>query len=415
MFFSSMFGSGPHNASEGGGWVGSLFGGGNKAGSGVMVTPKTAMQSTAVQACITLLAESVAQLPCELYRRTTNGGRERATDHPLYDVIHCSPNGWMTAFEYHEQNQGVLGLRGNCYNLIERSPSGHVEELIPVHPDKIQTLRGSDGLPYYNLLDYNETVPMRFIHHIRWFSENSYTGLSPIQLHKDAIGLGMATEQHAEKVFSNGTTLSGVLERPQEAKALNQDSVNRIKQSFKEEYSGLKNAFSVALLQEGMKYSKISMTNEDAQLLASRQYGVNDIARIWKIPLHMVQHLEKATFSNIEHQGLQYVIYTLMPWLKRHEQAMMRDLLTKEERKEYYIEYNVSGLLRGDQKARYEAYAMGRQWGWLSVNDIRRLENMSPIVGGDTYLQPLNMVDAAKGGDIEGLKAQMKHVEAILK
>ncbi len=418
MFTSSIFTPGQtYPVSQGGGWVSGLFGG-NQAGCGVMVTPKTAMQFIAVQACVTLLAESVAQLPCQLYRRTRNGGREIAMDHPLYDVIHLAPNAWMTAIEYREQAQVALGLRGNSYSLIKRNPAGQVEELIPLHDDKIQVLRGADCLPYYKLLDSNETVPMRFIHHIRWHSENNYTGMSPIQLHRDPIGLGMAVEKHAEKVFSSGTTLSGVIERPLEAKDLGQDGVNRIKQSWKDEHGGgLKNLLSVALLQEGMKFNKMSMTNEDAQLLASRQYSVNEIARIWKIPPHMVQHLEKATFSNIEQQGLQYLSYTLVPWLKRHEQAMMRDLLTKKERQKYYIEFNVSGLLRGDQKARYEAYAIARNWGWLSVNEIRRLENMPPTDGGDTYLQPLNMVDAKSIRGInatEDVKAHLEQIEANL-
>lgn len=415
MFTSNLFAPGEtRSVSEGGSWVSSLFGGGSRARSGATVDANTAMQVTAVQACVTLLAESIAQLPCDLYRREKGDQRKRATDHPLYDVLRYSPNGWQTSFEYQEQKQNALGLRGNSFNYIDRSPQGHIQQLIPLMNDKVQPLRGEDGMPYYKLLEYDETVPMRLIHHTRWHSSNGYVGLSPIDLHRNSIGLHMSVEEHAETVFSQGTTLSGVIERPTDASPLKQDAINRIKDGWKSEFSGSKNAFKIAMLQEGMKYNQMGMTNEDAQLLASRNYGVNEIARIWKIPLHMVQHLEKATFSNIEHQGIQYVIYTLMPWIKRHEQAMMRDFLTAEERKKYYIEFNVSGLLRGDQKSRYDAYAIARQWGWLSVNDIRRLENMPPVSGGDTYLQPLNMVDAANPA-ANVSKEKIQQIEAILK
>lgn len=407
MFFPGMFDSTTSNPSEG---LLAAFSG-NRSKAGIRITPKTAMAFSAVQTCVTLLAESVAQLPCELYRRTENGGRERATDHPLYDIIHNQPNGWQTSFEFYEQSQGALGLRGNDYSLIERNGRGHVDELIPISNDKIVPYKGEDGLPYYHLTDFNETVPHRFIHHVRAFSMDGYTGLSPIQTNPDAIGLALATEEHAASVFANGTTLSGVIERPLEAKEmLGQPALDKIKRTWHDAHAGLKNSFSVAILQEGMQYKQMAMSNEDAQLIESRQYGVNDVARLYKIPLHMVQHLEKATFSNIEHQGLQFVIYTLMAWLRRRETAMQRDLLLPKERKTLYIEFNVAGLLRGDQKTRYEAYALARQWGWLSVNDIRRLENLPPIKGGDTYLEPLNMTDAGNGE----LGAEAKKVQEFL-
>jgi HK97 family phage portal protein len=170
------------------------------------------------------------------------------------------------------------------------------------------------------------------------------------------------------------------------------------------------------MLQEGMSYKALSQDNEKAQLLQSRQWTVNEICRLFKIPPHMIQSLEGATNNNIEHQGLQYVMYTLLAWLKRHEAAMMRDLLLPSERSDLYIEFNVSSLLRGDQKSRYESYALGRQWGWLSVNDIRRMENLPPIAGGETYLTPLNMVDSSKlvPGIGKASPQQVKEIEAIL-
>ncbi|ARZ01321.1 phage portal protein [Yersinia ruckeri] len=415
MFLPQMFKNrGQSGQNHWGSWISSLSG--RPSAAGVNVTRDSALGVAAIRACVTLLAESVAQLPCELYRRTADGGRVRASDHPLYDVIHNQPNKKDTTFEYFEQSQGVLGLDGNSYSLIERDGAGYVTELIPVNPNKVQVLKGSDGLPYYRLIDVNEILPMRMMHHIKYFSLDGYVGTSPLQTNADVIGLGMAVEQHAAQVFANGTTMSGVIERPLEAKAIgSQAKVDEILSKWADRHSGLRNAFSVAMLQEGMTYKQLAQDNEKAQLLQSRQWTVNEICRLYKVPPHMIQLLDKATNNNIEHQGLQYVIYTLLPWLKRHEAAMMRDLLLPSERGELYIEFNVSGLLRGDQKSRYESYALGRQWGFLSVNDIRRMENMPPIKGGDIYLTPLNMVDNTMVNGLQNAtKQQLYEIEAIL-
>lgn len=389
----------------------------SQSSSGMLITPETALAMSAVRACVTLLAESVAQLPCELYRRDKKGGRVRATDHPLYDLIHSQPNRKDTSFEYYEQQQGVLGLEGNSFALIERDGKGYPTELIPVSPKKVVVMKGPDGMPYYNLPDVGETLPMRMMHHVKYFSLDGYIGTSPIQTNADVLGLGLAVEHHAAQVFARGTTMSGVIERPKEAPTIkSQEAIDRLLAKWTDRYSGVRNAFSVALLQEGMSYKQLSQDNEKAQLLQSRQWTVNEICRLFKIPPHMIQLLDQATNNNIEHQGLQYVMYTLLAWLKRHEGAMMRDLLLPSERRDLYIEFNVSSLLRGDQKSRYESYALGRQWGWLSVNDIRRMENLPPIPGGDTYLTPLNMVDSSKivPGIGKATPQQISEIEAIL-
>lgn len=414
MFLPMMFGSGRKggNFSQ---WISSMAGKTTKAG--VLVTPETALAQGVVRACVTLLAESVAQLPCELYRRDDDK-RLRATDHPLYDLIHYQPNQKDTAFEYNEQRMGHLGLRGNSYSLIDRDGRGYITELIPINPDKVAVLKGPDGLPYYQLLDgSNQILPMRMVHHVKAFSLDGYLGLSPIQTNPDTIGLAMAVDEHAGRVFANGTTLSGVIESPKDgAKFDSQAKVDAFLGKFVERHSGLRNAFSVALLQEGMQYKQLAMNNEQAQLLESRKYGANEICRLYKVPPHMIGELERATNNNIEHQGLQFVIYTLLAWVKRIEGAMMRDLLLPAERKNLYIEFNVSGLLRADQKSRYEAYALGRQWGWLSVNDIRRLENLPPVAGGDIYLTPLNMVSTGSlpPGITKASAEQLNEIEAIL-
>lgn len=416
MFIPQMFRGKQKPGS--GNWT-TVLGGINasQSSSGILITPETALAMSAVRACVTLLAESVAQLPCELYRRDKNGGRIRATDHPLYDVIHTQPNRKDTSFEYYEQQQGALGLEGNSFSLIERDGKGYVTELIPVNPKKVVVMKGPDGMPYYHLPEVSETLPMRMVHHVKYFSMDGYIGTSPIQTNADVLGLGLAVEQHAAQMFARGTTMSGVIERPREAGAIkSQEAIDRLLAKWTDRYSGVRNAFSVAMLQEGMSYKALSQDNEKAQLLQSRQWTVNEICRLFKIPPHMIQSLEGATNNNIEHQGLQYVMYTLLAWLKRHEAAMMRDLLLPSERSDLYIEFNVSSLLRGDQKSRYESYALGRQWGWLSVNDIRRMENLPPIAGGETYLTPLNMVDSSKlvPGIGKASPQQVKEIEAIL-
>ncbi|MEL7893506.1 phage portal protein [Vreelandella neptunia] len=421
MFWPSLFNSpatgSPQKSQDWtGNWVSSNTS--RQSAAGTMVNTETALGVSALRGCVTLLAESLAQLPCELYRRDDKGGRERATDHPLYDVIHSQPNRKDTTFEYYEQGMGHLALEGNEFSLIERDGAGFPTELIPIHPKKVGVLKGQDGLPYYQLLDYkNQILPMRSVHHVKAFSLDGYVGISPIATNADTIGLAMATEQHASAVFQRGATMAGVIERPRESPAIkDQANVDRVLDKFTERHGGgLRNAFSVAMLQEGMQYKQLAMDNEKAQLLESRNFGVVEVCRLYRVAPNMIQHLDKATFNNIEHLGLQFVIYTLMPWIKRKEAAMMRDLLIPSERKNLYIEFNVSGLLRGDQKSRFEAYAIARQWGWLSVNDIRRLENMPPIKGGDRYLSPMNMVDSQQmQNSLNATPQQMQEIEGIL-
>ena len=266
---------------------------------------------------------------------------------------------------------------------------------------------------------------LRDIHHVRWISDNAYSGISPISLHRDAIGVALATERHTGKMFGNGTNLSGVITRPAASPAIKDPAaIERITSDWASKYAGTENVGRVALLQEGMEFKPLSMTNEDAQLIAARQYSVRDVARIYGIPAHMLGDLDRATHSNIEQQSLEFVIYTLMPWLKRHEEAMERDFLSDEERLSgVSIQFNVTSLLRGDITSRYAAYAQARQWGWMSINDIRRLENLPPVEGGNTYLQPLNMTDAGNPSAASAAKGQAstsagtplsdKHIAAI--
>ncbi|RQU96644.1 phage portal protein [Burkholderia cenocepacia] len=418
MFFSRQLLSNPAQTQTGsGGWLSALLGSA-RSEAGQIVTPASALSLTVLQNCVTLLSESIAQLPIELYERSGDD-RKPATDHPLYSILKFQPNPWQTPFEYQEQSQVAVGLRGNSYSFIDRDQNGVILGLYPLDNDAVTVMKGSDLMPVYRVYGA-DPMPQRLVHHVRWMSINGYTGLSPVMLHANAIGHAQAIQQYAGKSFMNGTALSGVIERPKDAPALkDQASVDRITDGWNAKFGGSGNAKKVALLQEGMTFRPLSMTNVDAALIDALRLSSLDIARIYKIPAHMVNELERATFSNIEHQSLQFVIYTLLPWVKRHEQAKTRDLLLPSERKQYFIEYNLSGLLRGDQSSRYAAYAVGRQWGWLSINDIRRLENMPPVKGGDIYLSPMNMVDASKpqqvaSGKTEPTKAQIDDIERIL-
>lgn len=391
MFFSSLWTGSSDSASNF-----SVFGSSRAAFSkaGTVVDPKTALSLSALRRAVTLLGESVAQLPCEVYRREGDQ-RHRAAEHPLYDILHNQPNQKDSSFEYFESGQGFLGLNGNHIALIERDNKANIKELIPIHRDKVTILKGADGLPYYHLIEENETLPMRMVHHVKAFSMDGFQGLSPLQTSADSIGLSLAVEEHASKVFSNGTTLSGVIERPKDAKAIGtQEGVDKVVNSFVGKHSGIRNMFSVAMLQEGMTYKQMAMNNDQAQLIEARKMSVADISRLYGIPLSMLSESAGESYKSIEQQSLNYVIYGLMPWLKRWESAMRRDLLLPSERSEYFIEFNVAGLIRGDMKSRYDAYAIARQWGWLSVNDIRRLENLGPVDGGEVYLTPLNMIDS---------------------
>ncbi|MEW9586633.1 phage portal protein [Paraburkholderia sp. DGU8] len=374
------------------GWVSALMGSA-RSDAGQVVTAASALSLTVLQNCVSLLAESIAQLPIEIYERS---GEDRvpAVDHPLYAILKYQPNPWQTPFEYQEQSQIAVGLRGNSYSFVDRDASGVVQGLYPLDSEAVTVMKGSDLMPVYRVYG-SDPMPQRLVHHVRWMSINGYTGLSPIMLHANAIGHAQAIQQYAGKSFMNGTALSGVIERPG-TPIKDQASIDKITDAWAAKFGGSGNAKKVAFLQEGMTFKPLSMTNVDAALIEALRLSSIDIARIYKIPAHMVNELERATFSNIEHQEIQFVIYTLLPWIKRHEQAKTRDLLLPSERKQYFIEYNVAGLLRGDQASRYAAYAVGRQWGWLSINDIRRLENMPPVKGGDVYLSPLNMVDASK-------------------
>jgi len=395
LFFNRELSAGKVPGSQVG-WTPSFLGARNTT-SGQMVTDQTAFALPMVQACVTLISESIAQLPVDLFRRVGNdGGREPARDHPLYDILKYAPNPWQTPFERMESAQNSAGLRGNAYNYIDRNGRGEITGLYPISADKVTVLKGNDLRPYFRVGNA-EPLSQEHIHHVRWASFDNYVGLSPIMLHANDIGHLQALRDYAAKSFRHGSALSGVLERPKDAPRIeSQAAVDQLTAAWAERYSRSMSPGAVALLQEGMTFKPLTLSNVDLELIQALNLGGADIARIYKTPLPMVGSLESIKYDNVENMQIQFVVYCLMSWIRRHEQAMHRDLLGVKERTEFFIEFNVGGLLRGNISARYAAYAVGRQWGWLSINDIRRLENLPPVPGGDVYLQPLNMIDATK-------------------
>jgi hypothetical protein len=372
------------------------FGGGASA-SGIIVNPQTAMQSAAVYGCIKVLSESVGMLPCNLYTKETNGARHPAEKHPLWSILHDQPNDYQTSVEFFEMLVAHLNLRGNAYAYINRTSSGNVAELLPLHPDMVRVEMAADfTLRYHVTMPNGSFKPFTVgeILHVRGLTINGWLGISPIAYARESIGLALATEKFGGQLFRNGAKMGGVLEHPGK---IGDQAYNRLKDSFDAAHSG-ENAHKTAILEEGMKFSKVAMTGEDAQFLDTRKYQRSEIASIFRVPPHMIGDLERATFSNIEQQSLEFVTFSLMPWLKRIEKAIRRDLLTRDERKKFMVRFGISALLRGDAKARSDYYKAGITDGWLVRNEARLMESelgivLNPIEGLDVPLRQLNMAD----------------------
>ena len=376
------------------GWS-SILGIGPSTHAGVTVTEESALSLSAVFACIRVLAEGVASLPLITYRRRADRGKDRATDHPLYEVLHKLPNPEMTAIDFWGTFISHVPAWGNAYAEIEWSNSGTVLALWPLRPDKMRVKREGGRLRYEYTLPNGkqETLPEYRILHIRGLGGNGISGYSVVKLAMQGIGLGLGAEEYGARFYGNGARASFVLRHPG---VLGDKSYDRLKESWEEEHQGLSNAHRMAILEEGMDIATIGIPPEEAQFLETRKFQVTDVARWFGVPPHKVGDLEHATFSNIEHLGLDFVVNTLRPWLVRVEQGIYRDLLSESERKQYFAEFLVDSLLRGDTNSRFQAYALGRQWGWYSANDILELENRNPIPGGDSYLVPLNMIPSGE-------------------
>lgn len=382
----------------------SFYMGGSSAGKNV--NERSAMQMTAVYSCVRILAEAVAGLPLHLYRYKEDGGKERAIDNNLYHLLHDEPNKEMSSFIFRETLMTHLLLWGNAYAQIIRNGKGEVVALYPLMPNKMQVDRNENGELYYiytRSSDEAKTmegvtvyITPRDVLHIPGLGFDGLVGYSPIAMAKNAIGLAIATEEYGAKFFANGAAPSGVLEHPGTIK-----DPSRLRENWNSTFGGSANSGKVAVLEEGMKYTPISISPEQAQFLETRKFQIDEIARIFRVPPHMVGDLEKSSFSNIEQQSLEFVKYTLDPWVIRWEQSLSRALLNEDEKRKYFFKFNLEGLLRGDYESRMSGYAVARQNGWMSANDIRELENMDKIPaedGGDLYLINGNMLPLNKAG-----------------
>lgn len=374
--------------------------------SGKSVTERSSMQMTAVYACVRILSEAIAGLPLHLYRYKEGGGKEQAVDTNLYRLLHDEPNPEMTSFVFRETLMTHLLLWGNAYAQIIRNGKGEVIALYPLMPNKMSVDRDEKGQLYYTYSRANEeaatmtgnTVILKpsDVLHIPGLGFDGLVGYSPIAMAKNAIGMAIACEEFGAKFFANGAAPSGVLEHPGTIK-----DPAKVRDSWNSTFGGSANSGKVAVLEEGMKYTPISISPEQAQFLETRKFQINEIARIFRVPPHMVGDLEKSSFSNIEQQSLEFVKYTLEPWVVRWEQALSRALLSATEKPTYFFKFNLEGLLRGDYQSRMTGYATARQNGWMSANDIRELENLDRIPaeeGGDLYLINGNMLPLNKAG-----------------
>lgn len=378
------------------------FGGGASA-SGIIVNPQTAMQSAAVYSCVQVLAQSVGMLPLNIYTEDATQAKKVAKNHPLWPILHDQPNDYQTSVEFFEMMVMALCLRGNAYAFINRTKSGRVVELLPLHPDMVRAeMRGDFTLVYHVTMPDGSFKPFGVgeIFHVRGLTTNGWLGISPIAYARESIGLALATEKFGSQLFRNGAKMGGVLEHPGK---MSEEAYNRLKNSFDEATSG-ENAHKTALLEEGVKFSKISMTADDSQFLETRKYQRSEIAAIFRVPPHMIGDLEKATFSNIEQQSLEFVSYSLMPWLNRIEKAIRRDLFSAEDRKNMHVRFNVTAMLRGDASARSNYYHNGILDGWLTRNEARLAESeigiiLNPLDGLDVPLMPLNMTDGTDDPD----------------
>lgn len=362
---------------------------------------ETALKNPTVYACVKVIAETLATLPLHLYKRGKGETRDIASEHALYQVLRLAPNPRMTSLEFREMMTGHYLLQGNAYAQIIRNGAGEIHSLWPLHPSRMEVLAldsGEAGYLYTKADGQKVAFKAEQIFHLRGPSDDGLKGRSQIDCFKEAVGLSLAVESYNSNFFGSNASPTGILTLPP-GTVLTPKAKERLKEDWKAKFSGSGARESLAVLEEGVTWQQIGLTSVDAQLIDVAKNQVAEIARCFRMPLHKIGMMDKATYSNIEFQGIEFLTDTMLPHLARWEQVITRDLLRGEKPDKYFAEFMVNGLLRGDQESRYKSYSMGRQWGWLSTNDIRAMENLNPIEGGDIYLQPLNMIEASKASD----------------
>ncbi len=382
--------SGTRNPAQ---WLIDWVSGGGPTASGLNVTEQSALKYTPFWAAVRVISGTVASLPFHVYKRLANGGKERAAGHPLYTLLHDRPNEYMDALTFIESRQAHVLTYGNGFAEIQRDGGGRPVALWPLLPDRVTRRLDAQKTPYYevrlpnggiaNLPDYN-------ILHIKGLGFDGYTGYDVVSYHKEAIAYGMAVKEYGARFFGNSAYPGGVLEHPKQV-----GDVEKLRKSWHLESGGIEKAHRIRILEEGMTWKPTGVEPERAQALEVQKYTVDDCSRIFNIPPHKLGSMERATFSNIEEQNIDFVTQTMFYWFRKWEQEVNHKLIMPGDRRTYFAEILVDALLRGNMEARTKSYATGRQWGYLSINDIRRKENMNPIGDeGDIYLDPMNMKPA---------------------
>lgn len=367
-------------------WLFDVF----RSSTGIPVDEASAITLSAVWASVRIISETLASIPVDVYYRDGEQ-RRRASEHPVSKLIAHSPNKTSSSFTFRETLAANLCLHGNAYAVIVRDAAARPIELVSIHPLRVK-IKVNKGEKFY-VVDDKKTYSDEEMLHFVGLSFDGVKGQSPLDALRDAIGMGIAAQQFGSEFFANGANMGGVLTHPGR---LTDDQIKRLKDSWNRSNAGLGKSNGTAVLEEGMKYERIGIPPDAAQFLQSRRFTVEDIARAFRVPPAMLAELSNSsTRANVEEQAISFVRDTMNPYIARFETELNRKLFREDEYGQYYVRFTVDGLLRGDIKSRYSSYSIARQWGWLSVNDIRDLENLNPIEGGDTYLSPLNMAPVA--------------------
>lgn len=380
-------------------WINTLLESPNfRTKSGAIITPDTALKISTVYACTTIISQTIASLPMTVNRSLPNGGNEEAPEHPLYPILKTIFNHEQTSFEAREMGVGHLKLRGNWYNRIEFDGAGRIANIWPLNPQYVEPFRAQGGI-WYKILENPEgsygakpgIYSSQEFWHVKGFSKDAITGLSTIQCARESMGLAQSLQDFSSTFFGNKAVPGSVLKHPGQ---LGDVARKNLKESI-DEYSASKR-HSTLILEEGLDWQSVGITNADAQFLETSNAQVRDIARWFHMPLILLQEPDNtSTYASAEQFMLSFVVHTISPDVTRIEQSANRALLSEAERASgYYIKMNLKGLLRGDFKTRMDGYRVAREGGWFSVNDIRKLEDESPIENGDIYLQPLNYKEA---------------------
>lgn len=367
------------------------------SGTGIAVNEDTALGSTAIWAAVRIISETVASVPLGVFERREDDGRDIRRDHPTHRILHSSPNPMLTAMEFREMQMANLLLAGNSYAEIVRDGAGRVAELWPIWPQRVEIQAQDDRVLYRITVPggKDEFLKPHEMLHIRGMSRGGLAGLDPIATTAESVGFTLALEKFMAMFFGNSARPGGVLQHPGK---MSEDAQKRFKEGWESAHRGLDNSHRVAILEEGMTWAQQGVSPEQAQTIESRKFQVTEVARIFNLPPHLLRDLERATFSNIEQQSIEFVTYTVRPWAVRLEQRYDKQLISEREQEKLFTKHILEGLLRGDIKSRFESYSIARNGGWLSANDIRALEDQNPIPDGDTYLVQGAMIPVADAG-----------------